>query len=211
VEVRLDAAHDTVWLTQRQMADLFETSTDNVSLHLKNVYESGELGEDATTEDSSVVRREGNRNVTRKVRHYNLDAIISVGYRVISKRAVLFRQWATRVIGYKFVVSGAKPTVPTVVTMVFQKEPAIWALQRVGIRIRDVAQINVDANAHEIQLFIITLPVRAYPAALPAVRANEAGRHLSGASLLVLALIASSSLAGCATQGSTASARSRAV
>ena len=55
-------------------------------------------------------------------------------------------------IGYKFVVSGAKPTVPTVVTMVFQNEPAIWALQRVGIRIRDVAQINVDANAHEIQL-----------------------------------------------------------
>jgi hypothetical protein len=69
VEVRLDATHDTVWLTQRQMADLFETSTDNVSLHLKNVYETGELGEEATTEDSSVVRREGNRNVTRTVRH----------------------------------------------------------------------------------------------------------------------------------------------
>jgi hypothetical protein len=98
VEVRLDATHDTVWLTQRQMADLFETSTDNVSLHLKNVYETGELGEEATTEDSSVVRREGNRNVTRTVRHYNLDAIISVGYRVSSKRAVLFRQWATRVL-----------------------------------------------------------------------------------------------------------------
>jgi prophage maintenance system killer protein len=98
VEVRLDATQDTVWLTQRQMADLFETSTDNVSLHLKNVYETGELGEEATTEDSSVVRREGNRNVTRTVRHYNLDAIISVGYRVSSKRAVLFRQWATRVL-----------------------------------------------------------------------------------------------------------------
>ncbi len=98
VEVRLDAAHDTVWLTQRQMADLFETSTDNVSLHLKNIFEAEELSEKATTEESSVVRREGGRNVTRKVKQYNLDAIISVGYRVSSKRAAQFRQWATRVL-----------------------------------------------------------------------------------------------------------------
>lgn len=98
VEVRLDAGRDTVWLTQRQMADLFETSADNVSLHLKNIFADGELDETATTEDSSVVRQEGNRQVTRQVKHYNLDAIISVGYRVSSKRAVLFRQWATRIL-----------------------------------------------------------------------------------------------------------------
>ena len=67
------------------MADLFETSADNVSLHLKNIFADGELDETATTEDSSVVRQEGNRQVTRKVKHYNLDAIISVGYRVNSK------------------------------------------------------------------------------------------------------------------------------
>jgi hypothetical protein len=82
VEVWFDTTHDTVWLTQRQMADLLETSTDNVSLHLKNVFDAGELLEDATTEESSVVRQEGNRKVTRKVKRYNLDAIISVGYRV---------------------------------------------------------------------------------------------------------------------------------
>ena len=98
VEVRLDAGRDTVWLTQRQMADLFETSADNVSLHLKNIFADGELDETATTEDSSVVRQEGNRQVTRQVKHYNLDTIISVGYRVSSKRAVLFRQWATRIL-----------------------------------------------------------------------------------------------------------------
>ncbi len=98
VEVRLDAERDTVWLTQRQMADLFETSTDNISLHLKNIYSDEELNEMATTEDSSVVRQEGSRQVTRQVKHYNLDAIISVGYRVSSKRAVLFRQWATRIL-----------------------------------------------------------------------------------------------------------------
>ncbi|KAG0320959.1 hypothetical protein BGZ97_012466 [Linnemannia gamsii] len=80
------------------MADLFETSTDNISLHLKNIYSDEELNEMATTEDSSVVRQEGSRQVTRQVKHYNLDAIISVGYRVSSKRAVLFRQWATRIL-----------------------------------------------------------------------------------------------------------------
>jgi prophage maintenance system killer protein len=98
VEVRLDARRDTVWLSQRQMADLFETSADNVSLHLKNIFADGELSKDATTEDSSVVRQEGKRRVQRKVKQYNLDAIISVGYRISSKRAVLFRQWATRVL-----------------------------------------------------------------------------------------------------------------
>ncbi|CAH1905939.1 putative DNA-binding protein in cluster with Type I restriction-modification system [Candidatus Nitrotoga sp. HW29] len=98
VEVRLDAQRDTVWLSQRQMADLFETSSDNISLHLKNIFADGELSEVATIEDSSVVRQEGKRQVTRKVRHYNLDAIISVGYRISSKRAVQFRQWATRIL-----------------------------------------------------------------------------------------------------------------
>src|SRR3569833_1029573 len=98
VQVRLDAERDTVWLSQRQMAEVFETSTDNISLHLKNIFAEGELDEAATTEDSSVVRQEGKRQVTRKVKHYNLDAIISVGYRVSSRRAVLFRQWATRTL-----------------------------------------------------------------------------------------------------------------
>jgi len=98
VEVRLDAGRDTVWLTQRQMAELLDTSADNISLHLKNIYAENELSEQATTEDSSVVRLEGSRQVSRRVKHYNLDAIISVGYRVSSKRAVLFRQWATRIL-----------------------------------------------------------------------------------------------------------------
>lgn len=98
VEVRLDANQQTVWLTQRQLAEIFDTSTDNVSLHLKNIYADGELDENATTEDSSVVRQEGQRQVRRQVRHYNLDAIISVGYRVNSRRAVQFRQWATRIL-----------------------------------------------------------------------------------------------------------------
>lgn len=98
VEVRLDAVQDTVWLTQRQIADVFDTSSNNIGMHLKNIYRDEELTEDATTEDSSVVRQEGKRRVTRRVKLYNLDAIISVGYRINSRRAVHFRQWATRVL-----------------------------------------------------------------------------------------------------------------
>lgn len=89
---------DTVWLTQAQMAQLFDCSTDNIGLHLKNLYDEGEINLYATTEEISVVRQEGNRLVTRKVRHYNLDAILSVGYRVSSKNATLFRRWATQVL-----------------------------------------------------------------------------------------------------------------
>jgi prophage maintenance system killer protein len=96
VDVRLE--RESIWLSQRQMADLFGTSTDNVGLHLKNVYAEGELAEEATTEDCSVVQSEGQRRVRRKVKHYNLDAILSVGYRVNSKRGTQFRIWATRTL-----------------------------------------------------------------------------------------------------------------
>jgi len=89
---------ETVWLTQKQMSDLFETSTDNIGLHLKNIYRSDELTEESTAEDFSVVRLEGKRRVRRTLKHYNLDAIISVGYRVNSKQGTRFRIWANRVL-----------------------------------------------------------------------------------------------------------------
>ncbi len=98
VEVRLDAAHDTVWLTQRQMGGVFETTPENVLMHLKNIYKDQEINEEATAKDFLAVRTEGSRKVKRTLKHYNLDAIISVGYRVNSKRAVQFRQWATRIL-----------------------------------------------------------------------------------------------------------------
>ncbi|MCK5705006.1 MAG: virulence RhuM family protein [Cyclobacteriaceae bacterium] len=96
LEVRLD--DETVWLTQSLMAELFQTSSDNISLHLKNIYAEAELDAKATTEDFSAVQKEGKRNVRRTLKHYNLDAIISVGYRVNSKRGVRFRQWATNTL-----------------------------------------------------------------------------------------------------------------
>ena len=96
IEVRVSG--ESVWLTQKGMARLFDCLTDNIGLHLKNIYASGELEEAATTEDSSVVQSEGTRKITRKVKFYNLDAIISVGYRINSVRATQFRQWATNVL-----------------------------------------------------------------------------------------------------------------
>lgn len=95
IEVQLDSQHETLWLSQKQLAELLDTSPDNIGLHLNNIYEDNELEQDSTTEDFSVVRQEGNRQVKRQLKHYNLDAIISVGYRVNSKKGTQFRQWAT--------------------------------------------------------------------------------------------------------------------
>ena len=96
LDVRLE--QESIWLSQKQMSMLFEKNTDTIGLHLRNIYKEGELEESATTEESSVVQREGSRQVRRKLRFYNLDAIISVGYRVNSKRGTQFRIWATRVL-----------------------------------------------------------------------------------------------------------------
>jgi hypothetical protein len=96
LEVQLD--RETVWLNQRQMAGLFDKDTDTIGLHVRNIYKEGELPRKGTAEESSVVQNEGGRKVRRQVYFYNLDVIISVGYRVKSKRGTQFRQWATRVL-----------------------------------------------------------------------------------------------------------------
>jgi death-on-curing family protein len=94
IEVKFE--QDTVWLSQKQMSDLFDKDTDTIGLHLKNIFSEEELEAAATTEDFSVVQQEGKRQVKRIIKFYNLDAVISVGYRVNSKRGTQFRQWATQ-------------------------------------------------------------------------------------------------------------------
>ena len=94
IQVRLE--QDTLWLSQTQMAELFNKDSDTIGLHLKNIYKSDELEKSATAEESSVVRQEGKRQVRRKIMFYNLDAIISVGYRINSKKGTQFRIWATQ-------------------------------------------------------------------------------------------------------------------
>lgn len=98
VSVNAIVKDETIWLNQQAMAELFGCTTDNIALHLKNLYADDELKEEATTEEFSVVQLEGKREVQRKKRFYNLDAIISVGYRINSRRATNFRIWATGVL-----------------------------------------------------------------------------------------------------------------
>ena len=96
IEVRFE--NGDLWLTQKAMGQLYNCSTDNIGLHLKNIYKDLEVDVNTTAEDFSVVQKEGSREVRRNIKYYNLDAIISVGYRVNSDRAIQFRRWATNVL-----------------------------------------------------------------------------------------------------------------
>lgn len=96
LDVRVD--DETVWLTQSQIVELFESSKANISEHLKHIFDSGELSKEATVRKFRTVRQEGNRNVTRNIDFFNLDVIISVGYRVNTVRGIQFRQWANKVL-----------------------------------------------------------------------------------------------------------------
>jgi hypothetical protein len=106
-EVKVDVfvQDETVWLTQKSLAELFDTSTQNITTHLKNIYEDAELQEDATCKEILQVQIEGKREVSRNTKFYNLDAIISVGYRVNSSKATQFRIWATQTLK-EFIIKG---------------------------------------------------------------------------------------------------------
>ena len=96
IQVRFE--NGDLWLTQKAMSELYNCSPDNIGLHLKNIYNDLEIDKDSTTEHFSVVQKEGTREVTRTLRYYNLDAVIAVGYRVNSDRAIQFRRWATNIL-----------------------------------------------------------------------------------------------------------------
>lgn len=96
MEVRIE--DETVWLTQAQIVELFQSSKANISEHLKNIYKSEELIQSSTVRNFRTVRQEGNRQITRNLEYYNLDVIISVGYRVNTKRGIQFRQWANKIL-----------------------------------------------------------------------------------------------------------------
>ncbi|MDE6498337.1 MAG: virulence RhuM family protein [Muribaculaceae bacterium] len=106
LDVRVE--DESVWLTQAQMAELFQATKQNISLHIRNIYKEQELGETATVKEYLTVQKEGKRKVRRNISYYNLDVIISVGYRVKSLRGTQFRQWANKILkeyllrGYSF-------------------------------------------------------------------------------------------------------------
>lgn len=98
VHLNVQLAEETVWLTQQQMALLFDSTIPNISMHIRNIFKEEELSKEATVKNFLIVQHEGGRKVTRQMQCYNLDVIISVGYRVKSKRGTQFRQWATKVL-----------------------------------------------------------------------------------------------------------------
>lgn len=103
IDVRFDG--DTVWLTQNSLAELFQTTKNNISMHVKNIFEEGELSQNTTVKKFLTLQKEGVREVSRGIEYYNLDLIISVGYRVKSSTATAFRQWATARLS-EYVVKG---------------------------------------------------------------------------------------------------------
>jgi len=96
IDVRFD--NKTVWLTQKMMAEIFDIEINTINYHLKEIFKSGELSEKATIRKIRIVQKEGARDISREVEHYNLDVIISVGYRVNSGRATQFRIWASQIL-----------------------------------------------------------------------------------------------------------------
>ncbi|MBD3796032.1 MAG: virulence RhuM family protein [Arcobacter sp.] len=98
LELKVSVNEDTIWLTQKQLVELFEVTKQNISLHINNIFKEDELNKNSTVKFFLTVQQEGNRKVERNLEHYNLDMIISLGYRVNSKKATKFRQWATSVL-----------------------------------------------------------------------------------------------------------------
>ncbi len=105
VQFNINPGEETIWATRMQMAELFGVTPQNITMHLKGIYNEGELSQEATSKESLLVAIEGGREVSRKVKMYNLDAVISVGYRVNSRKATDFRIWATKVLK-KYIVGG---------------------------------------------------------------------------------------------------------
>ncbi len=98
IELDISIQEETIWLTQKQIVELFDSSKANISEHIKAIFDSNELQRSATVRKFRTVQNEGGREVTRNMEHYNLDVIISVGYRVKSQKGVVFRQWASKIL-----------------------------------------------------------------------------------------------------------------
>ena len=120
IDVTVSPNEETVWLTQKQMAELFDVKSQAITRHLKNIYNDEELFKEATCSKMEQVQMEGSRKITRKMDFYNLDAIIAVGYRVNSKNATSFRRWATSILK-KYMIKNIRmiPEVP-LYSVVFQ-------------------------------------------------------------------------------------------
>ena len=154
IEVRLE--NETVWLSQALMAELFQTTTQNITIHIKGIYEDGELDELATCKEYLQVRQEGARQVRRSLKHYNLDMILAVGYRIRSHRGTQFRQWATERLR-EYIIKGftldderlQEPGGLDYFDELLERIRAIRASEkRFYQKIRDIYATSIDYNAN---------------------------------------------------------------
>lgn len=157
VNVQIDAVNETIWLTQKGMAELFGVDNKTISYHLGQIYDSEELVEEATIQFFEIVQKEGQRNVKRSVKFYNLDAIIAVGYRVNSKRATAFRIWATKTLR-EYLVKGfvlndsryVKGQSLTYFKELIERIRAIRLSEKVFYQqIRDIYTLSADYDAND--------------------------------------------------------------
>ena len=144
IDVRLE--NETVWLTQAQMAELFQTTKQNVSLHLNNLYKEGELKKEGTVKEYLTVQQEGKRKVSRIVKYYDLDVIISVGYRVKSKRGTAFRIWARKIIK-DYLVKGYAVNERIRKEQIGELRQLVGTSCRSALRIKMLASIRIQSLA----------------------------------------------------------------
>lgn len=186
IQVRLE--NETVWLTQQLMAELFQTTQQNISLHIRNVYAEGELRPEATHKEFLSVRREGNRDVQRGLGFYNLDMIISVGYRVRSAVATRFRQWATERLR-EYIVKGftldderlkGQDRLADYFDELLARIREIRASEkRVYQRVREIFALATDyrEGEHETQVFFATMQNKMHYAATGMTAAEIVSRR----------------------------------
>jgi len=160
IECRFE--NDSIWLTQALMAELFQVTPQNVTMHIKAIYEEGELDEVATCKDYLQVRKEGNRQVSRSLRHYSLPVILSVGYRIRSQRGTQFRQWATQRLT-EYLVKGfvmdderlknpPRPGVPDYFDELLERIRDIRASEkRVYLRVREILALAADYDPTDVE------------------------------------------------------------
>lgn len=152
IEVNVRADQETVWLSQQQMVDLFDRTKQNISLHINNCFKEGELDKKATVKESLIVQKEGQRSVKRKVEYYNLDVIISVGYRVKSKRGTQLRIWANRILK-DYLVQGFAINKK----LLQEKTDQLQSLKRViSLQERVLTEYQLNTNETEGLLYVIT-------------------------------------------------------
>ncbi|AXX84826.1 virulence RhuM family protein [Aliarcobacter skirrowii] len=158
LELKVSVDSETIWLTQKQIAEVFGGTKQNISLHINNIYKEKELDKISTVKYYLTVQKEGNREVTRNIEHYNLDMILSLGYRINSIKATKFRQWATSVlknyIQNGYVINGEKITNDRFVSLENDVNILKSQMNKINSKIKENISLKTFKNSHDRFLII---------------------------------------------------------